>query len=166
MAAKDTILATRAEGTGSGAVSAPIYLGDSMQLRYNTGDMFAEHSIELETRETLPGQSSQVIFSIPKELAHQQSDIDRPHLRNGNHHRQGLDTQHIADAYEMSDECRQSMRTVAAQMNSCTLQPEPHLGLLHPQHDPSSGNRRREGGPHNRQPALAALRPERGHHSD
>ena len=29
---------------------------------------------------------------------------------------QGLDTQHVADAYEMSDECRQSMRTVAAQM--------------------------------------------------
>ena len=116
MAAKDTILATRAEGTGSGAVSAPIYLGDSMQLRYNTGDMFAEHSIELETRETLPGQSSQVIFSIPKELAHQQSDIDRLISAMATTIDQGLDTQHIADAYEMSDECRQSMRTVAAQM--------------------------------------------------
>ena len=37
MAAADTIRAARAEGTGTGAVSAPIYLGDSMQLRYDTG---------------------------------------------------------------------------------------------------------------------------------
>ena len=116
MAAKDTILATRAEGTGSGAVSAPIYLGDSMQLRYNTGDMFAEHSIELETRETLPGQETPITFSIPKELAHQQSDIDRLISAMATTIDQGLDTQHVADAYEMSDECRQSMRTVAAQM--------------------------------------------------
>ena len=116
MAAADTIRAAREESTGSGAVSAPIYLGDSMQLRYNTGDMFAEHSIELETRETLPGQSSQVIFSIPKELAHQQSDIDRLISAMATTIDQGLDTQHIADAYEMSDECRQRMRTVAAQM--------------------------------------------------
>ena len=116
MAAKDTILATRAEGTSPGAVSAPIYLGDSMQLRYNTGDMFAENSIELETRETLPGQSSQVIFSIPKELAHQQSDIDRLISGMATTIDEGLDTQNIADAYEMSDACRQSIRTVAAQM--------------------------------------------------
>ena len=116
MAAKDTILAARAEGKGSGALTAPIYLGDSMQLRYNTGDMFAENSIELETRETLPGQSSQVIFSIPKELAHQQSDIDRLISGMATTIDEGLDVQNIADAYEMSDECRQSMRTVAAQM--------------------------------------------------
>ena len=116
MAAKDTIIAARDEGTGSGAVSAPIYLGDSMQLRYNTGDMFAEHSIELETRETLSGQGMPITFSIPKELAHQQLDIDRLISTMASTVDQGLDAQNVADAYEMSDECRQSMKTVAAQM--------------------------------------------------
>ena len=36
----------------AGTVSAPIYLGDSMQLRYDTGTLTASQSIELETRET------------------------------------------------------------------------------------------------------------------
>ena len=73
MAAADTIRAARAEGTGTGAVSAPIYLGDSMQLRYDTGTLSASQSIELETRETLPGHETPIIFSIPRELARQQT---------------------------------------------------------------------------------------------
>ena len=73
MAAADTIRAARAESTATGmgtdtdagAVSAPIYLGDSMQLRYDTGTLTASQSIELETRETLPGRPEPVTFSIP-----------------------------------------------------------------------------------------------------
>ena len=127
MAAKDTILATRAEGTGPGAVSAPIYLGDSMQLRYNTGDMFAEHFIKLETHETLSGQETPITFSIPKELAHQQSDIDHLISAMATTIDQGLDAQHVADAYEMSDDCRQSMRTVAAQMKELNIADRNHV---------------------------------------
>ena len=80
MAAADTIRAARAEGTGTGAVSAPIYLGDSMQLRYDTGTLSASQSIELETHETLPDHTAPIIFSIPRELARRQADIDRTHL--------------------------------------------------------------------------------------
>ena len=32
-------------------ISAPIYLGDALQLRYRTGDLFAEHSVTVATRE-------------------------------------------------------------------------------------------------------------------
>ena len=117
MAAKDTILAAREEGTGTGAVSAPIYLGDSMQLRYNTGNIFAEHSIELETGETLPGHETPIVFSIPKELARQQADIDRLISTMADAIDQGLDAQHVADDYDMGDTCRESMRTVAVLMN-------------------------------------------------
>ena len=35
----------------SAEISAPIYLGDALQLRYRTGDMFAEHTVAIETRE-------------------------------------------------------------------------------------------------------------------
>ena len=113
MAAKDTILAARAEGTGAGAVSAPVYLGDSLQLRYDTGTLTAAQSIELETRETLPGHETHAVFIIPKELARQQTVIDRLISEMATAIDQGMDAQHIAGNYEMSDECRESMRAVA-----------------------------------------------------
>ena len=116
MAAADTIRAARAEGTGAGAVSAPIYLGDSMQLRYDTGTLSASQSIELKTGETLPGQESEVIFSIPKELARQQADIDQLISELAAAIEEGRDTEHVADAYEMSDSCRQSVQAVATTM--------------------------------------------------
>ena len=116
MAAADTIRAARAEGTGTGAVSAPIYLGDSMQLRYDTGTLSASQSIELETRETLPGHTAPIIFSIPKELARQQADMDRLISEMANAIDEGRDAEHVANAYEMSDECRHSIKAVAALM--------------------------------------------------
>ena len=116
MAAADTIRTAREENNNAGAVSAPIYLGDSMQLRYDTGTLTASQSIELETGETVPGRETPITFSIPKELARQQADIDQLISTMAATIDDGLDAQHVADAYEMSDETRQSMQTVAAQM--------------------------------------------------
>ena len=116
MAAADTIRAARAEGAGSSAVSAPIYLGDSMQLRYDTGTLSASQFIELETGETLPNDTGKVTFSIPKELARQQADIDRIISEMATAIDEGRDAGHIADGYEMSEECRRSMKAVAALM--------------------------------------------------
>ena len=116
MAAAGTIRAARAEGTGTGAVSAPIYLGDSMQLRYDTGTLSASQSIELKTGETLPDQTAPIIFSIPKELARHQADIDHLISELATAIDEGRDAEHVADAYEMSDACRQSVQAVAAAM--------------------------------------------------
>ena len=118
MAAAGAIRAARAEGTdtGAGAVSAPIYLGDSMQLRYDTGTLAASRSIELETRETLPGHAGPVTFSIPKELARQQADVDRLISEMAAAIDEGRDAEHVADGYPMGDECRRSMKAVAATM--------------------------------------------------
>ena len=116
MAAADTIRAARAEGTDTGAVSAPIYLGDSMQLRYDTGTLSASQSIELETHETLPDHTAPIIFSIPRELARRQGDIDRLVSEMATAIDEGRDAEHVADAYEMSDACRQSVKAVAAAM--------------------------------------------------
>ena len=116
MAAAETIRAARAEGTGTGAVSAPIYLGDSMQLRYDTGTLSASQSIQLETGETLPGHKNPIIFSIPKELARQQTDIDRLISALATAIDEDRDTEHIADAYDMSDTCRQSVKAIATAM--------------------------------------------------
>ena len=116
MAAADTIRAAREQNPSARAVSAPIYLGDSMQLRYDTGTLTASQAIELETRETLPKQDEPVTFRIPRELARQQTDVDQLISAMATAIDQGLDAQHVADAYDMSDECRQSMQTIAAQM--------------------------------------------------
>ena len=116
MAAADTIRAARGEGTGTGAVSAPIYLGDSMQLRYDTGTLTASQSIELETGETLPGHETPIIFRIPRELARRQADIDRLISEMATAIDEGRDAEHVADAYEMSEDCRQSIKAVATAM--------------------------------------------------
>ena len=124
MAAADTIRAARAEATaadtgastGAGAVSAPIYLGDSMQLRYDTGTLAASQSIELETRETLPGRAEPVTFSIPKELARQQADVDRLISEMAAAIDEGRDAGRVADDYAMSDDCRRSVRAMADTM--------------------------------------------------
>ncbi len=116
MAAADTIRAAREDGTGAGAVSAPIYLGDSMQLRYDTGTLSSSQSIKLETGETLPGHSEPITFSIPKELARQQADIDRLISEMATAIDEGRDAERIADERPMSDECRQSVKAIATAM--------------------------------------------------
>ena len=116
MAAAKTIRAARKEDPDSGTVSAPIYLGDSMQLRYDTGTLAASQSIELETRETLPGQPGPITFSIPKELARQQTEIDQLISEMATNIDEGQDPEHVADSYQMTDECRKSITAVAALM--------------------------------------------------
>ena len=116
LAAANTIRAARDERTETSSVSAPIYLGDSMQLRYNTGTLSANQSIELKTDETLPGHETPVIFSVPRELARQQADIDRLISELATAIDEGRDTEHVANAYEMNDASRQSVQAVAAAM--------------------------------------------------
>ena len=115
MAAADTIRAARSEGIAS-AVSAPIYLGDSMQLRYDTGTLSASQFIELETGEALPYGTGKVTFSIPKEMARQQADIDRIISEMATAIDEGRDAERLPDGYEMSDDCRVSMKAVAVLM--------------------------------------------------
>ena len=97
-------------------MSAPIYLGDSMQLRYNTGTLTASQSIELKTGETLPGHETPITFSVPRELAHQQANIDQLISELATAIDEGRDTLHVADAYEMSDASRLSVQAVGAAM--------------------------------------------------
>ena len=116
MAAADTIRAAREEDPSAGAVSAPIYLGDSMQLRYDTGTLTASQSVELETRETLPGQPGPITFSIPKELARHQNEIDQIIAEMATAIDEKQDPERVPDSHQMSDECRQSITAVAALM--------------------------------------------------
>ena len=116
MTAAETITAARAEEDGLDAVTTPIYLGDSMQLRYDTGTLSASQSIELETHETPQGYTAPITFSIPKELARQQADMDQLISEIAIAIDEGRDAEHVADNYPISKECRQSIRAVATLM--------------------------------------------------
>ncbi|MCY3690757.1 MAG: N-6 DNA methylase [Chloroflexi bacterium] len=116
MAAADAIRAARAENPNVAATTAPIYLGDSMQLRYDTGTLAASQSIELNTGEILPGATEPVTFSIPKELARQQADADRLISEMAAAIDEGRDAGRIADDYPMSDDARASVQAMADAM--------------------------------------------------
>ena len=57
-----------------------------------------------------------LIFSIPRELARRQADIDQLVSEMATVIDEGRNAEHVADAYEMSDASRQSVKAVAAAM--------------------------------------------------
>ena len=69
-AARDAI---EAASDYNSEVSAPIYLGDSLQLRYRTGDMFADHTVTIETNEP-----DNPVLAFPMRLVEAGRDIRRP----------------------------------------------------------------------------------------
>ena len=67
-----TLAARRAiEGSDRASVSVPIYLGDSLQLRFRTGDMFAEHEVRIEVEDE---QNTALVF--PVSLVERAGDFD------------------------------------------------------------------------------------------
>ena len=71
LAARDAIAAASDYNT---EISAPIYLGDSLQLRYRTGDMFARHNVTIETRIEELGNPT---LTFPMSLVERAETFDR-----------------------------------------------------------------------------------------
>ena len=53
------------------SVSVPIYLGDALQLRFRTGDMFAEHNVSIQVGDD---QNTELVF--PVSLVERANDFD------------------------------------------------------------------------------------------
>ncbi len=67
-----TLAARRAiEDSDKASVSVPIYLGDSLQLRFRTGDMFAEHEVRIEVEDE---ENTALVF--PVSLVERAGDFD------------------------------------------------------------------------------------------
>ena len=49
------------QGSTKTSVSVPIYLGDSLQLRFRTGDMFAEHEVRIEVEDE---ENTALVFPV------------------------------------------------------------------------------------------------------
>ena len=100
LAAREAISAAADYNT---EISAPIYLGDALQLRYRTGDLFAEHTVTIETRESDLGNPT---LTFPMSLVERagtfdalMSDIADAIARN-NDPSLALDDNHVTDPSE------------------------------------------------------------------
>ena len=72
-----TLAARRAiQDSEKTSVSVPIYLGDSLQLRFRTGDMFAEHEVRIEVEDE---ENTALVF--PVSLVERASRLRLPHER-------------------------------------------------------------------------------------
>ena len=82
-------------------VSVPIYLGDALQLRLQTGDMFAEHSVTIQVADE---QNTELVF--PVSLVERANDFDSlmsdvaAYIENGEDPNLALDDNHINDPAE------------------------------------------------------------------
>ncbi len=82
-------------------VSVPIYLGDALQLRFQAGDMFAEHNVTIQVADE---QNTELVF--PVSLIERANDFDSlmsdivSYVENGEDPNLALDANHINDPAE------------------------------------------------------------------
>ena len=100
LAARPAINAAGAAGYDA-SLSIPVYLGDALQLRFRTGDMFAENEITIQTNEE---ENTELVF--PVSLVERAEDFDAlmgdisAHIERGDDPFLALDDNHVNDPSE------------------------------------------------------------------
>ena len=100
LAAHPAISAAAATGYDA-SMSIPVYLGDALQLRFRTGDLFARNEITIETRDA---EGTGLVF--PVSLVERAEDFDAlmadvsAHIEEGGDPLLALDDNHINDPDE------------------------------------------------------------------
>ena len=98
-------------------IAPPIYLGDSLQLRYERNVLTRPDHITLRTTEQLPGETDTVAFDIPMSLARESDRFDPLLLDLAQAVVHGTDTDTVLDQHQITDtEARASMAQIAEQM--------------------------------------------------
>ena len=105
------------------SVSVPIYLGDALQLRFRTGDMFAEHNVSIQVGDD---QNTELVF--PVSLVERANDFDllmnqiAEAIETGDDPRLTLDDNGINDPNE-----RQTLETTIAAMERLHSEGRNHI---------------------------------------
>ena len=98
-------------------IAPPIYLGDSLQLRYERNILTQGDHIALRTTEQLPGQTDTVLFQIPMSLARDSESFDRLMLDLAQAVVNNHDTDQVLDRHHVTNaSARASMQQTAEQM--------------------------------------------------
>ena len=118
IACRDVITAAR-QARQSSDITAPVYLGDSMQLRYDNSSLEAQGYITLDTRETLAGQTGNVRFQIPLSLARQTEKFDQLMIELSGAIERNEDTGRVLDNHGVTaDGEREPMETTIANIQA------------------------------------------------
>ena len=117
ISARPVIMAARAAGGGDEIV-APIYLGDSLQLRYDNSRLIAQSYIELRTGETLDGEDGEIIFQAPLKLARQADRFDSFMLAVSDAIEKGDDARRVLDEYAIEADDRAPLEVTIARMKA------------------------------------------------
>ena len=118
IACQDVIKAARKAGYAD-AITAPVYLGDSMQLRYDNRMLDAQGYITLDTREKLVGQTGDVQFQIPLSQALDTDRFDNLMMEISRAVEKEDDTARILDNFGINDESeRETMEATIASMEA------------------------------------------------
>ncbi len=100
LAARPAISTASAAGFDA-SLSIPVYLGDALQLRFRTGDMFAEHQITIQTRDQ---ENTDLVF--PVSLVERAEEFDAlmgdvsAYIERGDDPLLALDDNHVNDLVE------------------------------------------------------------------
>lgn len=119
IASHDVITAARAAEEAGESITAPVYLGDSMQLRYNNSELDAQGYITLDTGEKLPNGGEGVRFQIPLSLARRAEEFERLMLAISDAIQRGDDAGRILDDFGIdAGSERELMEAVIANMQA------------------------------------------------
>lgn len=98
-------------------IAPPIYLGDSLQLRYERDFFTRPDHIVLRTTEQLPDEADTVAFEIPMSIARQSDRFDPLLLDLSQAVVEDFDPQNVLDKHEITDDGeRAALSQIAQQM--------------------------------------------------
>ena len=159
LAARPAINAAHAAGFDA-SLSIPVYLGDALQLRFRTGDMFAENQIAIQTRDA---DNTELVF--PVSLVERAENFDAlmgdvsAYIETGEDPLLALDDNHINDPAE-----RQMIGETIKTMQRLHDEGRDHIWAYYTRNMVTTGGPvPGQGGRGDRQPTVDQLQPDRRH---
>ena len=117
LSSHQVISAARVSDRPPADIAPPIYLGDSLQLRYDRNNLDSHGYITLRTTEQLEGEAGTVEFQIPMSLARQPDKFDLLMLDLANAIDRQADLERVFDRHQVADGSeRDTIRQTARQM--------------------------------------------------
>ena len=96
-------------------IAPPIYLGDSLQLRYERNVLTRPDHITLRTTEQLPGETDTLAFDIPMSLARESDRFDPLLLDLAQAVVHGTDPHTVLDQHQITDAVERATMTQTAE---------------------------------------------------
>ena len=124
-----TLAAKPAIGAGAtGVVSAPIYLGDALQLRYRSDDMFAEHEVAIVVENDIAANNGEALeLKFPRALVDDAQTFDGFISDIGDHIESGEDAALALDDHSIPEEHRPMLLSTIATLQKLHDQGRNHV---------------------------------------